>query len=94
LMRSGYGIKDIVDGGVGKWLVVFETPMDNIGYSVVATCDNGSSSVATIISIDKDSYADPMRLNWVALRAINALDAGPSVIDPEFISIQVFGGRG
>ncbi|MDC1406052.1 discoidin domain-containing protein [Akkermansiaceae bacterium] len=83
--RDSYNVYDVVDLGVGQYEVIFETPMDDRGFSVSVTKD-----VSDILNSSYCYESQPTRTDS-SIRVIS--QNGTTVGDSNSISIQIFGGK-
>jgi len=79
LIRDSYNVADVVDLGVGIYKVVFETPMDSVGYSATAIAND------TYIAGDNGK-----KINYVGLTCRTTAAA---LIDGSRMTLAIFGGK-
>ena len=92
LIRDSFNVKDIVDLGAGHYKIIFETPMDNIGYGVIASSlQNDGSSYLRSFGVDATS---PITINSiVVLNAEGHTTAATTPTDANYLNVQIFGGK-
>ncbi len=78
LIRGSFNVADVVDNSAGNYTVVFETPMDNMGFSAVAISTNVTCEINSITTSGAN----------VIVR--NGSNNG---VDDSLVSVQVFGGK-
>ena len=83
LIRDSFNVKDIVDVGTGYYKIIFNTPMDDIGYSVSISVGEGYVAT-TAVGAPKTSSINVQ--TWDSLGA-------PVTIDASFFSATIFGGK-
>jgi hypothetical protein len=88
-VRASGNVSSVTDNGTGDYTINFATPMPDANYAVNATLDNGSTSVGSVISIDRDASATPMTTQSVRLQCLNTADT-PTALNAEFICVTIF----
>ena len=79
-IRDSYNVYDVVDIEVGEYDVIFDEPMDSIGYAVTGTAGNLGSRILSARIMDVDR---------VRVRTYN----GGDYVDGDLNSIAIFGGK-
>ncbi|MCK5020025.1 MAG: hypothetical protein KAS32_23430 [Candidatus Peribacteraceae bacterium] len=87
LIHDSFNVKDVVDGGTGNYTLIFETPMDSIGYT---------ASFMTEDPVDSDVWVGQNPTNNT--RTVNAfgfecIDNGFNAVDQTTVMITIFGGK-
>jgi len=85
LIKDSFNVKDIVDLGTGSYKIIFETPMDALGYNIVGI--NGSTNAAgTALTISETVLPDLTGFN------IRTGIQG-TTYDMSYINVTIFGGK-
>ncbi len=90
LPLNSYNVASITDNGVGKFAINFTNDMPSENYAPVgwAAANAALGSVKTPIISKLGSTADPT----VSAFSFNATIGGGTYVDPDYVSIAIFGG--
>ena len=80
-IRDSYNVADVVDIGVGQYDIVFETPMDIVGYSVGGSVE---LSAGTLEVITSTATINRFRVN---------IRDSVSASQDSYASVNIFGGK-
>ena len=79
MVLDSYNVADVVDTGVGVYDIVFESPMDNKGYTL-------SANAVSARFVGANTYA----VNKVTLTSYNSAGAAT---EGTFVSVAIHGGK-
>lgn len=94
LILDSFNVKDIVDTGTGTYTVIFETPMDTIGYTATIASINNSSNYTRGVGSYIDVNTPPTKKDFTAILCYGAdASSSGSLMDTTFTCINIFGGK-
>lgn len=85
LIKDGYNISSIADGGVGLTTVYFDVDMPDINYCMTCMADGGTSASGFVASLNSLSQ---LLVGSVVIKTTKTSDSTPN--DQEYLSMQVF----